>query len=162
MDIALIASKLPSGDQVVLVIVKISEYTKKNSDKVNWYSDSFYTHHEGYKMCLNVYSAGWPISGYTSVYLHLMMGPYDDQLRWPLKGHCEVKLLNQISNSEHHLGNGTYRNFGYRKVNRENMNYWSIWFTYEFTRDEDLHKITPTCQYLKNDSIFLQVDYKLE
>ena len=31
---------------------------------------------------------------------YVMKGPNDDQLVWLLKGHCEVKLLNQISNSE--------------------------------------------------------------
>ena len=78
--------------------MKISEYTKKKSDKISWYSDSFYTHHKGYKMCLYIRAAGYS-GDYLLVQLCLMKGPYDDQLRWPLQGHCEVKLLNQISNS---------------------------------------------------------------
>ncbi|XP_065887553.1 TNF receptor-associated factor 3-like isoform X2 [Dysidea avara] len=163
------ASKLSSGDQVVPVIVKMSEYTKKKSDQVYWYSDSFYTHHKGYKMSLYVdYAGSYSASGYMSVALFLMKGPYDDQLRWPLKGHCEMKLLNQISNSEHHLGNGEYQD-DYRKrvtsgvvvSSGEKANY-PMWYTLQFISREHLHKITPTCQYLKDDSIFLQVDYKLD
>ncbi|XP_065887463.1 TNF receptor-associated factor 3-like [Dysidea avara] len=150
------ASKLSSGDQVVPVIVKMSEYTTKKSDKVNWYSDSFYTHHKGYKMFLCVRHA----SSYMTVVLNLMEGPYDSQLRWPLKGHCEVKLLNQISNSEHHLGNGNYQDSGHKRAT-SGYKRSCMWYTNQFISYEHLHKITPTCQYLKDDSIFLQVDYKL-
>ena len=45
---------------------------------------------------------------HVKVRVYLKKGPHDDQLMWPLKGHCEVKLLNQISNSERYLGNGKY------------------------------------------------------
>ncbi|XP_065888341.1 TNF receptor-associated factor 3-like [Dysidea avara] len=155
------ASKLSSGDQVVPVIVKMSEYTKKKSDGVQWYSDSFYTHHKGYKMCLYVYAAGWT-SGYMAIFLFLMKGPYDDQLRWPLKGYCEVKLLNQISNSEHHLGNGEYWDDGHKRVFSGERGWYYVWYSTQFISHEHLHKITPTCQYLKDDGIFLQVDYKLD
>ena len=31
-----------------------------------------------------------------------MNGPHDDELTWPLKGEFEIKLLNQIRNSEHY------------------------------------------------------------
>ena len=98
------SSMLSSGDQFVPVIVKMSEYTKKKREKIQWYSDPFYSHRKGYRMCLCVDVANsWPYSGSNlSVWLYLLKGSYDDQLEWPLKGHCEVKLLNQISNSEHH------------------------------------------------------------
>ena len=119
------ASKLSSGDQVVPVIVKMSEFNKKKNNKVDWYSDSFYTHHKGYKMYLYVYAAG-VFSGYMTVGLILMKGPYDDQLRWPVKGHCEVKLLNQISNSEHHLGNGEYQDDGHNRVTKGKISSWYI------------------------------------
>ena len=83
--------KLSSGNEVyvVPVIAKMSEYSKKSG---KWYSDSFYTHHNGYKVCLCV-AVGHI---HLSVYLYLMNGPYDDQLSWPLYGHFQVKLLNQI------------------------------------------------------------------
>ena len=31
-----------------------------------------------------------------------MKGPHDDKLTWPLRGECEVKLLNQISECEYY------------------------------------------------------------
>ena len=44
------AARLPSsGNQVVPVIMNMSEYTKKYSNEVSWYSGSFYTHYNGYR-----------------------------------------------------------------------------------------------------------------
>ena len=97
-----------------------------------------------------------------SVGLVLMKGPYDDQLRWPLKGHCEVKLLNQISNSEHHLGNGEYDDDGHKRVTSRERSRFYMWYNLQFISNEDLHKIATTCQYLKDDNIFIKVDYKLD
>ncbi|XP_065916952.1 TNF receptor-associated factor 3-like [Dysidea avara] len=161
-DIVSQATKSSSGDKVVPVIVKMSEYNKKKSYCVYWFSDSFYTHHKGYRMILDIRAAGWcdGRGTYLTVGLLLMKGPYDDQLRWPLKGHCEVMLLNQISNSEHHLGNGKYQDDGHKRVTSEERMY--MWYTYQFISNKDLHKITPTCQYLKDDNIFIKVDYKLD
>ena len=164
------ASKLPSGGQDVPVIVKMSEYTKKKKEKISWYSDTFFTHHKGYKMCLNVYAAGFSSGTDThlSVWLHLMKGPYDDDLKWPLKGHCEVKLLNQSSDNEHHSRKGKYEYSGHQRVTNGYMvtsgerNGWSVWYSHQFISNEDLYKITPTHRYLKDDSIFLQVDYILD
>ncbi|XP_065917309.1 hyaluronan mediated motility receptor-like [Dysidea avara] len=150
------SSRLSSGDQVVPVILKMSEYTKKKESDVIWHSDSFYTHHKGYRMTLYIGAA------HLSVGLLLMKGPYDDQLRWPLKGHCEVKLLNQISNSEHHLGNGKHQDNGHKRVTIGERSHYFMWYTHQFISNEDLHKITPTCQCLKDDNIFIKVDYKLD
>jgi len=152
--------KVSSGDQVVPVIVKMSEYTKKKRNFVNWYSESFYTHPKGYKMCLYVYAPG-DNGTHLLAYLFLVKGPYDNQLRWPLKGRCEVKLLNQISNSRHHVGIGTYQDGGRNRVTKRERSYHALWYTHQFISYEDLHKITTTRQYLKDDSIFLQVDYEL-
>ena len=98
------ATMLQSGCQSCPVTIKMSEYNDKKKDKVQWYSDPFYTHNNGYKMRLCVY-AGGNGSGkgtHLSVFLYLMKGPHDDELTWPLRGNFEMKLLNQISDSEHH------------------------------------------------------------
>ena len=155
------SSKLSSGDQVVPVIVKISEYTKKKRDKVEIFCDPFYTHNKGYKVCLCVYSRDYG-NRYTHTHLsvYLMKGPYDDQLRWPLNGHCEVKLLNQIGDSKHHFTVVNKNSVGYRVYSGERSKN-CLCYRHDFISNEDLHKITPTHQYLKDDSIFLQVDYKL-
>jgi len=153
---------LSSDDQIVPVVVQMYEFAEKKKD---WYSKPFFSHQKGYKMCLRVLAPGWLTTSSTShvsVWLYLMKGPYDDQLRWPMKGHCEVKLLNQVSNSEHHLGNGKYNDDnGHKRVTNMIKNDRSVWYSWKFVSHDLLYKSTQKCQYLKDDSIFLQVDYKL-
>ena len=43
-----------------------------------------------------------------SVFLFLEKGQYDDELSWPMRGKFEVKLLNQIGDTEHHTRSFTY------------------------------------------------------
>jgi len=168
--INLTASNLSLGSQIVPVVVKMSGYTTKK-DTIGWYSDSFYTHNQGYKMCLYLEAGGWGngrrMGTYTHllVYLYLIKGAYDNQLRWPLKGHCEIRLLNQNNNCEHHLGKGTYYDWGHERVtsgvivDSVERNHYPIWYSDQFISNKDLHNITTTHQYLKDDNIFLQVDY---
>ena len=98
------AVQLSSGDQVLPVIVRMSEYTQKKENNVDWYSDTFFTHLEGYKIRLNVVPNGYNKvkDTHLSVYLYLMSGPHDHQLPWPLKGKFKVTLLNQSSDTDHH------------------------------------------------------------
>ena len=100
--------------------------SKKKEEDIEWYSEPFYIHHQGYKMCLNVYPASWAdaMGSHLSVELYLMKGSNDHQLRWSIQGQCEVKLLNQINSSEHHYGVGVYYDDGhYRVINGERNEY---------------------------------------
>ena len=99
------AALFESGDQVCPVIVKVSEYNKKVKEDDDHYPTSFYTHNKGYKMCLRINPAGYSDGEGThlSMFLHVMRGIHDDELTWPLKGTFDMKLLNQLSDSEHLL-----------------------------------------------------------
>ena len=161
IELITMSTKLSSGNQVSPVIVKMSNYMKQKRDVTNWYSNPFYSHRQGYQMCLCVFPAGY-YSGkgtHMSVILYLMKGPYDDQLRWPMVGHCEVKLLNQTSNSQHHVGVGKYQADGCRRVNDEEISHYPLWYTNQFISNVELHKVTASSQYCKHDSVFFQVNY---
>ena len=135
------------------VTIKMTECKHKKENSIQWYSDPFYTHNNGYKMCLRIDAAGYGVDKGThlSVFLYLMKGPHDDELTWPLRGNFEVKLLNQISDNEHYSmiigfddvrvveGNRATRGWGYQRF-----------ISYE-------HKSTPACRYLKADCLFFQV-----
>ena len=71
------------------------EQHKKNSDI--WLSPPFYSHIGGYKMCISVYANGCGAGEEThlSVYINMMPGEYDDNLKWPFHGEVTVQLLNQ-------------------------------------------------------------------
>ena len=117
--------------------------------KIQWYSDPFYTHNKGYKMCLRIDAAGVGEGKGThlSVFLYLMKGPHDDELTWPLRGKFEIKLLNQISDSEHHSGTVAYNDYttgGSDKRVMEGERVTLGWGIHKLISNEDLNKITPT------------------
>ena len=145
---------LSSGDQVLPVIVHMSEYTKKKEDDIDWYSDPFYTHEEGYKMQLNVLPNGYDKGKDThlSVYLYLLKGPYDYKLHWPLEKKFKVTLLNQSSDGEHHSVTRSVDG-GKRLIG---LNDKDVWHKPQFINTSTLRH----SQYLKNDSLFFEVSIK--
>jgi hypothetical protein len=54
-------------------------------------------------MCLKVFANGTgPMKGtHLSVYVRLMQGEFDDQLKWPFCGRITIKLVNQEINKDH-------------------------------------------------------------
>ena len=151
-----------SGDQVCPVILQMSNYNETKRKDVIWYSDSFYTNDKGYKMCIKVYPAGISVGQGThlSSYLILMKGPHDDNLSWPLKNKFEMKLLNQISDSQHHSRTVNYENITSSHEYRGRVTEGDKargWGRHQFLSNKDLYKITSICQYLKNDCLFFQI-----
>ena len=85
-----------------------AEFTMTNFDEYKregdrWYSPHFYTYPNGYKMCLSVDANGCDDGEGThlSVYVCLMQGELDDQLKWPFQGEIYVKLVNQEEDRDH-------------------------------------------------------------
>ena len=75
------AAKLLSGNKVLPVVVKMSEFTVKKRQRIHWYSEPFFTQPDGYKMLIS--NGGVDIFKATpmTVCLHLMKGPYGEQLK---------------------------------------------------------------------------------
>ena len=145
------AAKLSSCNQLLPVIVKMPDFMMKKSNKADWYSSPFFTHHNGYKMQLNIVPGGWGESEghYMSVYLHIMEGPFDHLLKWQLRGKFQIKLLNQICDSKHH--SASYH------IHASRGQSISFWYNEEFIPYNELHEISATCQYIKDDCLFFEV-----
>ena len=163
-----LATLFKFGNQVCPVTIKMPDYGNKKMNVVQWFSDPFYTHNNGYKMCLCVDAAGYGHGKGThlSMFLYLMKGPHDDELTWPLRAKFEINLLNQISDSEHFSRIVTYNNIDTPSIytNRVIKGIRSRygWGKPQYITNEHLNRITPTCQYLKHDCLFFQVaNYKL-
>ena len=77
---------------------------KREGADVFLYSKPFYSAVGGYKFCLKVYPNGMSSGHGThlSVYLCLMRGENDDQLKWPFDGSVTVTMLNQRQDGHHH------------------------------------------------------------
>ncbi|XP_065883310.1 TNF receptor-associated factor 3-like isoform X1 [Dysidea avara] len=157
------SAKLSSGNQIIPIIVKLSEYSKKYHDDVDWFSVPFYTHPNGYRLCLNINAAGKNLaySTHLSVELYLMKGPYDNYLTWPLSENCKVKLLNQISNSEHYSNLMSYDSNGCNRVTYGERNHNYIRSNLKYISNRDLYKATSTRQYLRDDAIYFYVDCEI-
>ena len=81
----------------------MTNFEERRRDGYSWFSPHFYTHPNGYKMCLRVDANGnGPGKGtHLSVAVCLMRGEFDDQLKWPFRGEVMIKLLNQEEDKDH-------------------------------------------------------------
>ena len=82
----------------------LTNFTERKSSNRVWYSPPFYTHPQGYKMCLRVYANG---NGdgkgtHVSVSAYLMRGEFDDHLKWPFQGRVVLQLCNHLEDKRHH------------------------------------------------------------
>ena len=159
------AKLFESGDQVCPVIIKMPEYNEKVDNSVSWRTNSFYTHNKGYKMCARVYPGGYDDARgtYLSMFLYVMKGKHDDELTWPLKGTFDVKLLNQLSDGEHLSVIVTYDNntlkHGRRVIYGEKNCGWGQ--RYQLIPNKNLHKTTPTCQFLKDNCVYFELNFHM-
>ena len=131
------------------------EEYKRDNDK--WYSPRFYTHPNGYKMCMAVDANGVGDGKGThiSVFVFLMQGEYDDQLKWPFRGDVTIQLLDQEGGSGHKTKTVSYNDevqdeFADRVKNGARTS--SGWGRHRFLRHTHLQP-----KYLKNDCIKLHV-----
>ena len=104
-------------------------------------------------LCLSVYPNGCSKGEGThmSVFLCVMKGPHDDHLGWPLKGDFEVSLLNQLSDTEHHVDPVSFNH--HENVERVlSRNVGSGRGSQAFISNEKL-MMTGFCQFLSSDCV---------
>ena len=94
-DAFLTGTYKPIGGE--LIMTDFEEYKKENEP---WYSAHFYTHPQGYKMCLHV-KVNDCNGTHVTVYVFMMRGEFDDQLKWPFRGVITIQLLNQDRDEGH-------------------------------------------------------------
>ena len=148
------AAKLFSGIEVLPVVIKMSDFTKKKRQKTQWFSQPFYTHSNGYKIQLSVLFND-NVGSHMSVALYIMKGPYDGQLEWPMKGTYKVTMLNQSSNSMHHsVTHSVTVNSSHRPSYFSDRNLHASWHSESFISHEHL---TTSNQFLKDDNLYFKV-----
>ena len=93
----------------------LTEFTKRKQFNNVCYIPSFYSHPNGYKLCLRVYANGNGKGKGThiSIYANLMRGDYDNSLQWPFEGDIVIELLNWRENNNHYCGDA----IGFKKYN---------------------------------------------
>ena len=97
-------AKIDFKENVGPVNIIMTDFEGRKADSEEWCSEPFYTHPGGYKMCLRVDANGYNMSvrgTHVSVFVNLMKGEYDDQLKWPFRGDITIQLLNQRRDEGH-------------------------------------------------------------
>ena len=81
---------------------KMYNFDGLKTNNKEWFSTPFYTHPKGYKMCLNVDANGYGDGKDThvSVFIYLMQGDFDSNLKWPFQGDIIVQLLDQTGQED--------------------------------------------------------------
>ena len=84
----------------------LTEFTKRKQFNNIYFSSPFYSHPNGYKLCLRVDTNGFDVNKGThiSIFVFLMRGDYDNNLQWPFEGDIVVELLNWKEDNHHHRG----------------------------------------------------------
>ena len=156
MQLAAVETRSLLEDQTCPVIMKFTDIHAFENDTCYW-NKCFFSHERGYRMEISL----GPDLGtdYVSVFLYVAKGPYDENLRWPLRGKFQISLLNQVTDDEHVTVTITYDNDtpDCCAGRLENDDDESEFVDTCLIASKDLHKITPTCAYLKNDCILVKV-----
>ena len=147
-------------------VVKLREFEKKKRNDKCWYSGpvAVYSHFGGYKMCVSIDPNG-DGSGkgtHISLFVHLMKGDNDDNLKFPFKGHIVVSLLNQLEDKNHLTKEPWSPEDNIAEDIRERVTTGVRgcgWGHPKFISPNDLnYNSDKNCQYLKNDCLFFRVD----
>ena len=144
-----------NDDQTFPAIIKVSEFERKKDDDDYCFSDTFYTHKDGYNLQLKVFPNGNDVGEDThvSVYLYMEEGDDDDDLKWPMKKTLRVQLLNQISDSQHY--SEVHSITAKRSATR--CDRW-IWYSHKFIPHFNvLYCSTVDRQFLLNDCLIFEV-----
>ena len=139
---------------VEFTIKDVLELKKSNTE---WVSPPFYTHPHGYKVCLIVYPNGIESGSgsHMSVFVGLMKGNYDDQLKWPVEMDIAIELLNWREDNGHHERTVTI-NSEYYRVSKNDI--WMSPCEVQFIHHSALFSSTTAHEYLNNSRIQFRVN----
>ena len=137
-------------------VPNFGELQNSNQDYV---SEPFYTHPEGYKMCLLMWPNGYGSGKNTHVSLFtcFVKGENDKRLKWPFSGHITVQLVDQVHNRDHrerviHYDGDDGLSCGQRLTTGYKSKGLGI---EKLISHESLFKAT--CQYLKDDCLKIRI-----
>ena len=150
-------SALTVPNQTCPIFIKLPQLASHLKSGNVWYSEPFYIDKDGYRMRL--YTKTNDDNSGVAVGLHLMKGPHDDKLPWPLRRKFEIKLMNQISDSEHQSGTLIFNEKADKAAGRviDDSNTIQGLVIRNFISLATLKNVTETHQFYKNDCIFFLI-----
>ena len=154
---------------VAPVYLEMPDFDKHTITNTEWYSSPFFAYEGGYVLCLRVHANTNGGRGTrVSVYLHLMKGPYDDRLKWPLRGKFFIQLINTTTETcnPYHKTVHFDTPFDYNRITAGKMSYYGLGYDefVDFSRIsssvETLSNLTVVDSFLtKHNSLFFMISY---
>ncbi len=160
--------KLGDHIQIAPTQIVFPDFEQHKRDKDAWYSEGFYTHPQGYRMCLRVDANGCGDEGsHVSCFVYLKQGRFDNQLKWPFRGDVAFQLLNQRENRTHRsmtlsLNDDTPEEVTARVTSQENATRVGWGYDVLIPHSELGYNASTNCQYLMNDSLHFRVQVILK
>ena len=146
-------------------VFRMEGFQEKKENEEEWYSDPVYSHFGGYKMCLRVDAngIGKGHGTHVSVFVNLLRGGNEDNLKWPFKGTIKVSLLNQLEDGQHCTrqpcspGSDIPEDYRGRVTDGERAG--KGWGYPKFISHQELsYQGNKNSQYLKDNTLFFRVD----
>ena len=150
-----VTSEAMTGFNCAPIVMKITRFSNKRHERTHWESPCFYTEDDGYGYA--VYLKVTFCSSYIKVYMSLGDNEDDDGLTWPFRGRFDIRILNQISDNEHYSRRIIFDDRCSDNVSgRDAFRSWGI---SRFVSYDRLCAVSSSCQYVKDDSVFIKVSY---
>ena len=138
------------------------DYHVKQTDE-EMYLPAFYTHPNGYRMCVRLHPNGHGDGEGThvSIYTSMMKGPFDKYLKWPFRGEITIQIVNQVEDHDHveriiHYTDETPDKYAGKVTSKKTPNYG--WGFYEFLAHGKLqYNAERQTQYLKDNTLHIRV-----
>ena len=136
------------------------EWQKKQNDV--WHSPAFYTHPQGYRMCLRVYPNGYGdgLGTHVTIFTCIMRGPFDADLKWPFRGDVTIQIVNQAGDNNHQervipYTDQTPDSSAGRVTDKERSVAWGF---HQFLPHSSLgYNAAKKTQYLRGDSLQIRI-----
>ena len=142
--------------------VTVTEFHMRKMYNSVYFSPSFYTHKNGYKMRLEVYPNGCGDGKGThiSLFARLLKGENDNDLKWPMNIDLTIQLINWHKDDSHFMDviyfskavSGARNQVMGTKEKAD-----SGWGNHKFCAHSTLYSATHNVQYIEDDCIRLRV-----
>ena len=135
-------------------VFTVTGFDELKRESRGWCSPPFYTHPQGYKMCLQVATDFEQKGTEIAIGACLLRGEFDDFLAWPFQGAISMELVNQSEDGRHLLHcAGFHRSAQLRVLGSATEGCRQMTVAYDQLAYSEIHN----CQYLKNDRLCLRV-----
>ena len=135
----------------------ITDFTKKKECDAEWMSPVFYSHPDGYKLCLVVYPNGIPNGKGThvSIFVGLLTKALGNKENWPVDLDVNVQMVNWRKEDGHQEGMLSFSSLSHR-VSREGIKLSQIRSIF-IPHSSLSYNSATNAEYLQNDCVRLRV-----